>query len=158
MRNFQVPKWPWLDDQKRPDQTRTGQDGLKKVQLLVGRCYSTLGQDASAGETTTAGDIPSWFLHRPCPNEIREDLTPANQCSPPAAETRMRSHCTVPVCHTGHPRRLTGSGPSNLTVLRREANRSLFPAASCSEGGNVYVAIDSNLRSKATVAGDGPER
>lgn len=62
-------------------------------------------QHASAGGTATAGDIPSWFLHRPCPNEIREDLTPANQCFPPAAETGVRSHCTVPVCHTGHPRR-----------------------------------------------------
>ncbi|KAL2287248.1 hypothetical protein FJTKL_05753 [Diaporthe vaccinii] len=70
----------------------------------------------------------------------------------------MRSHCTVPVCHTEHSRRLTGSGPLNLTVLRREANRSLFPVASCSAGGNVYVAIESNLRSKATVAGDSPER
>lgn len=108
--------------------------------------------------TATAGDIHSWFLRRPCPKEIREDLTPANQCWPPAAETRMRSHCTVPVCHTEHPCRLTGSGPLNSTVLRREANRSLFPAASCSPGGNVYVAIDSNLRSKATVAGQGPER
>lgn len=158
MRKCQVPKWPWLDDQKRPDQTRNGTGQDKKGAVPVGRCYCMVVHYASAGATATAGDIPSWFLHRPCPNEIREDLTPANQCSPPAAETRMRSHCTVPVCHTEHPRRLTGSGPSNLTVLRREANRSLFPVASCSAGGNVYVAIDSNLRSKATVAGDSPER
>lgn len=149
---------------RRPEKTRPDQDGTgqaredKKGAVPVGRCYSTVVQYASAGATATAGDIPSWFLHRPCPNEIREDLTPANQCSPPAAETRMRSHCTFPVCHTEHPRRLTGSGPLNLTVLRREANRSLFPVASCSAGGNVYVAVDSNLRSKATVAGDSPER
>jgi hypothetical protein len=107
-------------------------------------------QYAGAGAIATAGDIPSWFLRRPCPNEIREDLTPANQCSPPCCETRVRSHCTIPVCHTEHPRRLTGSGPLNLTVHSREANRSLFLVASCSVGGNVYVAIDSESPIKAT--------
>lgn len=162
---LEVPKWPWLGDQKRPDQARTGQKRIKKVQcrwvaatVPVAHLWSNMQVQAA---TATAGDIPSWFLRRPCPKEIREDLIPANQCRAPAAETRMRSRCTVPVCHTEPPAqasRLAGSGPLNLTVLWREANRSLFPVAGRSVGGNVYVAIDSNLRSKATVAGDRPER
>lgn len=155
MRIIQVPKWLWPVDQKRPDQTRKGRDRIKTVQCWWVVATLLVVPYASGGAIATAGDIPSWFLRRPCPKEIREDLPPANQCFPPAAETRVRSHHAVLVCHTDHPRRLTGSGPLNLTVLRREANRSLFPVASCSVCGNVYVAIDSNLRFRATVEGSG---
>lgn len=104
---LEVPKWPWPGDQKRPDQARTGQKRIKKVQhrwvaatAPVVHLWSNMQVQAA---TATAGDIPSWFLRRPCPKEIREDLVPANQCRAPATETRMRSHCTGPVCHTEPP-------------------------------------------------------
>lgn len=166
MRSLRFRSGPGLHgDQKRPDQARTGQKRIKKVQhrwvaatVAVVHLWSTCGPICKCRpQLRPRVTSPPGSCVVPAQERLERTWFPPINAGP--LEQRPGCGVTAPSqCATqSHPRRLTGSGPLNLTVLWREANRSLFPVAGRSVGGNVYVAIDSNLRSKATVAGDCPE-